>query len=264
MTIRERTKTLVAKEKHYTAKIIKHLALINRKKLFCDYGYPTLFKYLVHELQYSEAEAYTRVSAVKLAARAPTTTAHIESGNLSLTNAAQINASLGQYEKEKRTKAPKALVNKMLSLTENKTTREAKRDLQRALNIKAPTKETLVLDERILGKIERAKKLYGSISSTYELIDILLEEKLHTPHAPLCPRNTAPKNSRYIPVAVKHAVHTGRCAHCGTRRNLQYDHIREYALGGTNDANNIQLLCENCNKRKDIVRRPRSMPLFSR
>ena len=72
----------------------------------------------------------------------------------------------------------------MLSLTENKTTREAKRDLQRALDIKVPMRETLVLDERILGKIERAKGLYKNISSTYELLDILLEEKLKTPHVP--------------------------------------------------------------------------------
>ena len=41
MTLRERTKILVAKEKHYTAKIIKHLAIINREKRYCDYGYPT-------------------------------------------------------------------------------------------------------------------------------------------------------------------------------------------------------------------------------
>ena len=237
------------------------MAIINREKRYCDYGYPTLFKYLIHELKYSEAEAYVRVSAVKWVARVPSTTDCLENGNLSLTNAAQINASLGQYEKEKHTKASKDLVEKMLSLTENKTTREAKRDLQRALDIKVPMRETLVLDERILGKIERAKGLYKNISSTYELLDILLEEKLKTPHVPLCPRNTAPKNSRYIPVGVKHAVHTGKCAHCGSRRNLQYDHIREYALGGTNDAENIQVLCENCNKRKDIVRR--SLPLFT-
>jgi hypothetical protein len=42
----------------------------------------------------------------------------------------------------------------------------------------------------------------------------------------------------------------GRCARCGSREKLEYDHIIPFSRGGTNTARNIELLCENCNRTK--------------
>lgn len=49
------------------------------------------------------------------------------------------------------------------------------------------------------------------------------------------------------------ALQRGRCAYCRqslARVNEHKDHIIPIALGGTNDARNIQLLCEPCNLSK--------------
>lgn len=60
--------------------------------------------------------------------------------------------------------------------------------------------------------------------------------------------------SRYIPSAVKREVWArdrGRCVLCGSRKNLCYDHDLPYSRGGTSlDANNIRILCRDCNLKK--------------
>jgi len=42
----------------------------------------------------------------------------------------------------------------------------------------------------------------------------------------------------------------GKCAHCGSREKLEYDHIVPVSKGGGNTARNIELLCESCNRKK--------------
>jgi hypothetical protein len=42
----------------------------------------------------------------------------------------------------------------------------------------------------------------------------------------------------------------GRCTKCGSRENLEYDHIIPVSKGGGNTARNIELLCQNCNRSK--------------
>ena len=42
----------------------------------------------------------------------------------------------------------------------------------------------------------------------------------------------------------------GKCAGCGSRVNLEYDHIVPVSRGGSNTARNVELLCEVCNRSK--------------
>jgi len=42
----------------------------------------------------------------------------------------------------------------------------------------------------------------------------------------------------------------GKCAKCGSREKLEYDHIVPISKGGSNTTRNIELLCENCNRQK--------------
>ena len=42
----------------------------------------------------------------------------------------------------------------------------------------------------------------------------------------------------------------GKCARCGSREKLEYDHIVPISRGGSNTARNIELLCEKHNRSK--------------
>jgi 5-methylcytosine-specific restriction endonuclease McrA len=62
-----------------------------------------------------------------------------------------------------------------------------------------------------------------------------------------------PIGSRTIPQDVKIAVSVrdeGKCQRCSSTKDLQYDHVIPYSMGGDNSVENIQLLCRRCNAAK--------------
>lgn len=64
--------------------------------------------------------------------------------------------------------------------------------------------------------------------------------------------NTAPRR-KSIPRDVQQAVFArdgGRCVICGSTRDLQFDHVIPWSLGGSDSAENLQVLCASCNASK--------------
>jgi 5-methylcytosine-specific restriction endonuclease McrA len=65
------------------------------------------------------------------------------------------------------------------------------------------------------------------------------------------------ENRDAIPSEIRREVwrrDEGKCVKCGSRKNLEYDHIIPVSRGGSNTARNIELLCEVCNRAKsDLI-----------
>lgn len=56
-----------------------------------------------------------------------------------------------------------------------------------------------------------------------------------------------------IPERVRNEVwrrDSGHCVDCGSRERLEYDHIIPVSKGGANTARNIELRCQDCNRKK--------------
>jgi HNH endonuclease len=87
------------------------------------------------------------------------------------------------------------------------------------------------------------------------LVDTFLEREdaeLAVALAPLALCESEPTRER-IPPEVRRAVwirDQGKCARCGSRERLEYDHIVPVSRGGSNTERNIELLCEFHNRVK--------------
>jgi len=90
-----------------------------------------------------------------------------------------------------------------------------------------------------------------------EMVRWLIAEKLvrRAPRHWLPDRLLSPLK-RYrlkIPVEVRLAIHERdgwACLHCGATTDLTLDHIVPWSLGGSDDPDNLQTLCQPCNSRK--------------
>ena len=93
------TKTLVQKERSINIQVLQHLQEIEKRKLYLDRGFPSLFEYAVKELGYSHSAAYRRIKAMRLCRDVPQVTSKIKTGSLNLTTASKLQTF---FEKKKK------------------------------------------------------------------------------------------------------------------------------------------------------------------
>ena len=92
-------KQLVKNEREVLTKILHHLREVERRKLFSDLGYQSLFEYTVKELKYSEGQAGRRIQAMRLIKEIPEVEKKIASGKLSLSNISQAQSYFREARK---------------------------------------------------------------------------------------------------------------------------------------------------------------------
>ena len=98
----ERTRRLAADHRCIDVHILDHLDEIDRRGLALRRGFSSLFDYAVRELRFSDAAAQRRIQAMRLCRRHGWVQACLQSGELSMTAAAQLETTFAGTERAER------------------------------------------------------------------------------------------------------------------------------------------------------------------
>ena len=98
----DQTKRLAANQRCIEVHILDHLDEIDRRGLALRRGFSSLFDYAVRELRFTDAAAQRRIQTMRLCRRHGWVRASLQSGELSLTAAAQLETTFAGAERAER------------------------------------------------------------------------------------------------------------------------------------------------------------------
>lgn len=256
------TKSLVAQERKISTQLLHHLKEIEKRKLFSEIGYPSLFKYLVQELGFSEAAAMRRIDGSRLLKDIPEIQEKLENGSLNLSH---LSKATDKFKQENIT--DNAFKKEVLSAIENTSARGCDRVLEEivlpnTLPILPPPKlypVTVNLSEDNFKLFEDVRDLFAHykfnkndlFGKIFKCTIEHMENKRFKTKSKAAEKDS---KTRYVPAGLKRAIFERDkvCQKCGGKHALQIDHIKPYALGGRTTKSNLRLLCRNCNQRARI------------
>ena len=98
----EQTRRLAANQRGLEVHILDHLDEIDRRNLALRRGFSSLFDYAVRELRFTDAAAQRRIATMRLCRRHGWVRAKLQSGELTLTAAAQLETAFAAAERQSR------------------------------------------------------------------------------------------------------------------------------------------------------------------
>ena len=256
-------------ERETTLKILYHLMELEKRGVYRELGYSSLFDYCLRAMHYSEASSARRVAAARALRDHPELADHFLEGKVTLCSISTAARGL----REKRTEVAEIV---------GKTKREVEllvaplvartRERIRPIVLKAPPAPLLpkpepeqryaisfTLTKEVYEEFEQVKnQLSGKLGRTLsleaifrELIQQQLKRTARRPKASM-------KRSRYISRSLRQAVlarDDHQCTYqspggvrCSAKRYLHFDHIEPYARGGSTELSNLRLRCSAHNQ----------------
>lgn len=259
---------LVKTERKITSEILSMIREAERRKIYLERGFPSMFDWLVKAHHYSHSAANRRIQASRLLTDVPEVSAKLESGEVNLSTLAQIQQVVSRERKQGRkisAKEKQRLVQKI----EGKSFEDTQRLLAAEFPESTPKQDSL----RPIG--ESASRLNVDIDD--ETVTLLKEIKQMLSHSnptaswgdaiKFAAKDVVSRKKKLTQSSAESAAHgdnkaavhrsiiargcefkdekTGRV--CGSHFQGQVDHIVPRALGGTDDPSNLRCLCRKHN-----------------
>jgi hypothetical protein len=188
-------KNSVLEERQKTALVLEYLREVERRRLYADSGYASLWDFCIHELAYSEASASRRIGAMRLLREIPELKEDLLSGKQNLSSLSKARNFFQLEEKHQGEKLSTEEKKEVLRELENKSSRECERTLLELssvpIEISNPQRERpidathtelrLVLRDEVYLKLKRIQALrsHANPSMSYEnLLNYMADEIL--------------------------------------------------------------------------------------
>jgi len=260
-------KSLVLEERRITLELLDYLREIERRLLFAEMGYGSLFEFCVKYLGLSEGSAHRRISAMRLSRDVNGVKEKLESGTLNLSSAAKIHVAFKKVKalsKEEKSKIVEQCSGQSQVECERKLFKlipefEAIQKSEKEKMLNAEEVELkLVLSKELQEKIKKLKNLLAHTnpgSSTLELFEHLIDKELKAQEKKrgLSDPSSAAGQDKTIKSTIWRKAEA-KCEYpnCSSTYKLEIDHITPKALGGTNEIQNLRLLCRTHNVQQAV------------
>ncbi len=252
----QKIKSLARAENRLLALVIEHIKEADRRKLYLDFNYPNLYDYLVKECGYPGGSAQRRIDAARLLAIEPKLKAKIESGEINLSQTTLLQKAFREKSQTVTLEQKRSLIAKISDMTVNESQVLISKELN--LEIRQQTKVTHQKDESIRLEFTLTKEQWESLQKAKDLASNATQTNdLGVLIKYLSDKFIKQKEGPTATVAVKKQVlQRDQCCQykdhktqrlCGSRWNLHIDHIKPKWVGGTDDIDNLRVLCQKHN-----------------
>ncbi len=132
--IKNQLEKLVPYERKLMAVVIEHIAEVERRRLYLEWDFTSLYEYLTRGLGYSESAAYRRIQAARAMIQMPELKQELENG---LLNLSQISLAQTAIKQEQKQNGEVSLEDKrdLFSEISKKTTQETRKILDETFEL---------------------------------------------------------------------------------------------------------------------------------
>lgn len=166
------TELSVQNERRSIREVVEHISEVERRRLFLDWGYSSLFDFLTRHCKYSEAAAYRRMQAARALHSVPELRNELESGHLNLTQISKAQSVFKSQEKMTgmpvSTETKKSIFSELRTKSKKETEKILDANLPGALEI-SPSSETHKSDDSVVLTVRLPKKLYEKLLQVKQL-----------------------------------------------------------------------------------------------
>lgn len=275
----------IRRERDSTNETLLLISMAMETRAYLDLGYPSMFDWLVRGFKYSGSSAYRRINAAKVLRAVPQLPRKLSEGKVNLTTVSKAEAIVRAHEKATGTKISKRELGKVIEHIEDKSVQDAERTLyalfpeavgainqdRKVVISKDLTRHHLTFDRETTANLERAKEVLSNKfpgATDAEVIAYSLKFLLEGLD-PLRKRSEAPSSTQSVSTVVTECAKPSRATIrkkvieaaeascqfqdpitgkvCGSKHQLEIDHIIPKAMGGTDDPENLRVLCKQHN-----------------